>query len=528
MIDNDGLHGNVTRQVTLDLEAGVHPLEVLYFERWGDQTLELEWQGPDTGGQLQVLTGESLVHDPSPAVVPEPEPDAESSAGNTGLAAEYFILPAGVSKLSDIDFTAAPDATDVVGALDMAKSTDPFWQGGAADNFAARYTGALVVEKAGRYTLYLTSDDGSALYLDGARVIDNDGLHGNVTREVTLDLEAGLHQLEVLYFERGGAQTLELEWQGPDTGGLRQTVDGTALEYEGTAAEPKPDSATQLSIAGQAYDLLDQAAAQQGTAQHTLTEDGSGVTLTDNGWKAVEGNFEVTEDTVLSFTFAADVIGEIHGIGFANGASLQPGTFFKLAGTQPWGLESGEWQYVPGSGAVAVSIEVGKHFTGTFDRLVLGMDDDGEVGADSTFADIDIGVVAQTPVNTPPEAVDDSFTTGHGTPLVLDAADLLANDGDADGDTLSVAGVQAIAGGSVTQTGDTILFTPDAGFEGTATFGYSVSDGAAVSNATVSVDVAAPGHAATLLAAVPEGVGLSDPSLAVGLANFSYWKSPPF
>ena len=104
----------------------------------------------------------------------------------------------------------------------MVKSNDPFWQGGAADNFAARYTGALVVETAGQYTLYLTSDDGSALYLDGAQVIDNDGLHGNVTRQVTLDLEAGQHPLEVFYFERTGAQTLELEWQGPDTGGQLQ------------------------------------------------------------------------------------------------------------------------------------------------------------------------------------------------------------------------------------------------------------------------------------------------------------------
>ena len=196
VIDNDGLHAALTREVTLDLEAGMHPLEVLYFERGGVQTLELEWQGPDTGGQLQVLTGEALVHDPSPEAVSEPEPTAESSAGNTGLAAEYFTLPAGVAKLSDIDFTATPDATGVVGALDMVRSNDPFWQDGATDNFAARYTGALVVETAGLYTLYLTSDDGSALYLDGERVIDNDGLHaecdpGGDTRPRSRSASAG-------------------------------------------------------------------------------------------------------------------------------------------------------------------------------------------------------------------------------------------------------------------------------------------------------------------------------------------------
>ena len=173
-----------------------------------------------------------------------------------------------------------------------------------------------------------------------------------------------------------------------------------------------------------------------------MTEDGSGVTLTDNGWKAVEGNFEVTEDTVLSFTFSADVIGEIHGIGFANGDSLQPGTFFKLAGTQAWGLESGEWQYVPGSGAVEMQHRSRETLHGHLRpagsrhgrrrggrrRQHLRRYRHRRGGAE--------------PVNTPPEAVDDSFTTGHGAPLVLDAADLLANDGDADGDALSVTGVR--------------------------------------------------------------------------------------
>ena len=131
-------------------------------------------------------------------------------------------------------------------------------------------------------------------------------------------------------------------------------------------------------------------------------------------------------------------------------------------------------------------------------------------------------------VNTPPEAVDDRVATGYGAPLALDAADLLANDGDADGDPLSVVGVRALGGGSVTRTGDAIVFTPAAGFEGTATFEYSVSDGMALSTATVSVAVASSGYSASLLAMVSEGAGLADPSLAVGLAGFSYWKSPPF
>ena len=650
VIDNDGAHGARTHEVTLDLAAGAHALEVLYFERGGAQTLELDWQGPDTGGARRTIEGAALAHDAEPA-----------DSAVAGLSADYFVLPNGVSELSEIDFDRAPDATDVVSALDHAKSDTPFWEGGPTDNFAARYTGALQVETAGSYTFYLTSDDGSALSLDGARVIDNDGAHGARTHEVTLDLAAGAHALEVLYFERGGAQTLELDWQGPDTGGARRTIEGAALAHD---AEPA-DAATELSVAGQSHALLDQAAGRQGTAMHSLTADGSAVTLTDNGWKAVDGRFEITADTVLSFTFAADVIGEIHGIGFANGDGLAPETFFKLAGTQPWGLESDAWRYAPGSGAVEISIPVGAHFTGSFDRIVLGMDDDAEIGADSTFADIDIGpadpaasrdpslnftfttdgpsgsgawqdtdasgdvtpgdvlsytyrldndgdvaltdvtlsgtrsgtsaadisagilsgltdtdgdgqaddlaagatatatrshtvtaddggttlaftataAAAETaaqsatlsveiadaqPVNTAPEVVDDVFATRPGTMLAIDSADLLANDVDADGDALSLVDVRAVSGGSVSRDGDTIRFTPAPGFEGTATFDYSVSDGTASATATASVEVAATGYAHSLLDSVSDGTGLADPSLAVGLGGFKYWTSPPF
>ena len=222
------LHATTTREVTLDLAAGAHALEVLYFERGGVQTLELDWQGPDTGGARQTIEGAALGH------AAEPD-DTTTKTIAAGLSAEYFALSGGVSELSDIDFDRAPDATGVVSALDRAKSDTPFWDGGPTDNFAARYTGALQVETAGTYTIYLTSDDGSALSLDGAQVIDHDGAHATTTREVTLDLAAGAHALEVLYFERGGVQTLELDWQGPDTGGARQTIEGAAL---GHAAEP--------------------------------------------------------------------------------------------------------------------------------------------------------------------------------------------------------------------------------------------------------------------------------------------------
>ncbi len=59
VLDNDGLHSTRTRTVTIDLEEGAHDIEVRYFENGGNQTLQLAWSGPDTGGAQEVIGGDS-------------------------------------------------------------------------------------------------------------------------------------------------------------------------------------------------------------------------------------------------------------------------------------------------------------------------------------------------------------------------------------------------------------------------------------------------------------------------------------
>ena len=58
-------------------------------------------------------------------------------------------------------------------------------------------------------------------------VIDNDGLHGAITRSRALGLEAGLHALRVEWFNATGGRELRLEWEGPDT--PRQPVPASAF-----------------------------------------------------------------------------------------------------------------------------------------------------------------------------------------------------------------------------------------------------------------------------------------------------------
>jgi cyclophilin family peptidyl-prolyl cis-trans isomerase len=100
------------------------------------------------------------------------------------------------------------------------------------------------------------------------------------------------------------------------------------------------------------------------------------------------------------------------------------------------------------------------------------------------------------PVNDPPTAVNDTFTIGAGTSSNF--LDVLANDSIApdQGETLRVISVGTTSqGGTVAlaPNGTHLLYTPKAGFGGTETFTYTISDrattGGLTSTATVTITV---------------------------------------
>lgn len=107
---------------------------------------------------------------------------------------------------------------------------------------------------------------------------------------------------------------------------------------------------------------------------------------------------------------------------------------------------------------------------------------DGEAATTRTF-DLEI-----TPVNDAPDAQNDQgFETDQDTPITLLASDLLSNDSDVDGDTLTISSVDTASNGTVAlDTNGDVLFTPTPGYFGPASFDYTVSDGAG-GNATASV-----------------------------------------
>ncbi|WP_172300496.1 Ig-like domain-containing protein [Pseudoruegeria sp. HB172150] len=98
------------------------------------------------------------------------------------------------------------------------------------------------------------------------------------------------------------------------------------------------------------------------------------------------------------------------------------------------------------------------------------------------------------PVEYPPDAVDDGLVTPTDTPFVIDpVTDLLANDSDANGDTLTITEITQPSNGTLTSNGDgTYTYAPNAGFEGADGFTYTISDGTNTDTATVSIAVGNP------------------------------------
>ena len=87
--------------------------------------------------------------------------------------------------------------------------------------------------------------------------------------------------------------------------------------------------------------------------------------------------------------------------------------------------------------------------------------------------------------NAAPAGVADAYTTTEGQTLTVDAPGVLANDTDADDDTLTATGLTQPANGVVTLEEDgSFVYLPDTGFVGTDTFTYRADDGTSSSAAT--------------------------------------------
>jgi hypothetical protein len=125
---------------------------------------------------------------------------------DAGLRSEYVTNPAtGQTGRTGVDRDAS------TAAITRA------WNNAPPETFRARWTGFLVVTQPGVYNFATESDDGSAVAIDGERVVDNTGDHGLVTKTGRIQLGRGSHLILVDYSQAGGLYAMTWSWGREDS-----------------------------------------------------------------------------------------------------------------------------------------------------------------------------------------------------------------------------------------------------------------------------------------------------------------------
>jgi PA14 domain len=125
-----------------------------------------------------------------------------------GLRGEIYLLPTGTEQLPKFE-KLKPIGAIYTSALNIPPRN--FQEGfpGITNRFewfAIDYTGNFYIEDPGKYRFLLGSDDGSKLYIDGKRVIDNDGVHPILYEQGSITLKGGIHRIRISYFQGPAAQ----------------------------------------------------------------------------------------------------------------------------------------------------------------------------------------------------------------------------------------------------------------------------------------------------------------------------------
>ena len=115
--------------------------------------------------------------------------------------------------------------TDYVRLIDFDWGKGSPTRGIPVDDWSARFQTCLELDDETKIRFKLTSDDGSRLFIDGERVVDNWGDHSPRSRTGVRTLDAGVYHLRIDYYEaRHGAKlVLEVAFDDDDFGPLSMT-----------------------------------------------------------------------------------------------------------------------------------------------------------------------------------------------------------------------------------------------------------------------------------------------------------------
>ena len=302
----------------------------------------------------------------------------------------------------------------------------------------AEYQGDMPADPDPENTVPVAGDDTASVAEDGSVSIDvlandsdpdgdtlsivsiGDAANGTVTQngdQLVYTPDAGF----------SGADSFTYRISDGNGGSAEARVDVTVSP---SAGEPV-DTAGIIDLDNRRIESADNTAwrSTQDRGNYALSADGRAITLSDNAWKSIAFNYQITANTMLAFDFTATTEAEIHGIGFGmDGTPFGSDNFFQLYGTQQLSrLYDGD-DY-DGRGTQRFEIAVGQSYTGDANRIVIIADDDAGIGGSSTYSNIRVW---ERGLEVNGEALTtESYGTAPGqTPLDLGTG-LVSDDGSA-------------------------------------------------------------------------------------------------
>ena len=218
--------------------------------------------------------------------------------------------------------------------------------------------------------------------------------------------------------------------------------------------------------------------ASDGQSDSNLATASITVGPTNEAPQTVDDTYSTREDEPLSAAAAGVLANDTDADGDQLTAILESAPSH---GTLTLGLD-GSFDYTPNP-----------DFSGSDSFTYLA--NDGQV--EGNLATVSITI---EPVNDAPVAVDDAYSVNEDETLVVEAAGVLTNDADVEGDLLAAVLVDGPAQGTLTLADDgSFEYTPNADFNGSDAFTYLANDGQAESNlATVEIEVRQVDLAVTL------------------------------
>ena len=146
-----------------------------------------------------------------------------------GLLGEYFAFDHAVGDFQELK-DLKPTFVRIDKQVNFPDQEGPFYGTKLVENFEARWTGSVKIDKDGSYTFATESDDGSRLFIDDKQVVDNGGPHGMGKKSGQVQLSAGLHQVRLDFFQGNGGAGCKLWWTPP--GGSESVIGGSALSHD--------------------------------------------------------------------------------------------------------------------------------------------------------------------------------------------------------------------------------------------------------------------------------------------------------